>query len=180
MSDGEFLLCIAQVGLTLAGFAGVIGVFRPSASIWSPQEVAGLRLILSHSFFASLLALIPFPLQRFMIDPRNASKASACFVAAFLILAVFTQQIEYNRLHAKGYPPRRPIVLFSILFINFLVGIFSITSIYSDFSQLAFEIGLLWILIAAGWQFWVFVDYFADSNESVLGVENEKNCKNDK
>jgi hypothetical protein len=30
MRGADFLLCIAQVGLTFAGFAGLIGVFRPS------------------------------------------------------------------------------------------------------------------------------------------------------
>ena len=50
MQPGEALDVAAQVAVTLAGFAGIVAVFRPqSIHEWSPLDKLRLRLLLMNS-----------------------------------------------------------------------------------------------------------------------------------
>jgi hypothetical protein len=57
-----FLLTAAQIGLALAGFAGLVTVFRKADREWIPQEVAGMKLIFEHTFADVFFSLLPFPI----------------------------------------------------------------------------------------------------------------------
>lgn len=59
MAPGEVLSVVAQVAVTLAGFAGIVVVFRPGGlHEWSAVERFRLRLLLINSAMPLLLALL--------------------------------------------------------------------------------------------------------------------------
>ena len=59
MEPGEALSTAAQVAVALAGFAGVVVVFRSgSVHEWSPINKLRLRLLLSNSILPLLLCMI--------------------------------------------------------------------------------------------------------------------------
>jgi hypothetical protein len=121
MKGADFLLCIAQVGLTFAGFAGLIGVFRPSASKWIPQEVEGILFILHHTLAAVLLSLLPFPLLALGLSETKVWTASGSLLGLFLLAETSLQCYKVAKLTKDHYPPRRPKVLYLTFFVSFLL-----------------------------------------------------------
>src|SRR5687768_14136854 len=54
---------LAEVAITLAGFSGVVVVFRlHGAYLWSPTELRVLWLLIGDSFLVIFFSLLPFPL----------------------------------------------------------------------------------------------------------------------
>jgi hypothetical protein len=54
---------LAEVAITLAGFSGVVVVFRlHGAQSWSPTELRVLWLLIGDSFLVLFFSLLPFPL----------------------------------------------------------------------------------------------------------------------
>src|SRR6266850_246165 len=59
MEPGEALSTAAQIAVTLAGFAGVVVVFRrESVHDWSPVDKLRLRLLLTNSILPLVLCMI--------------------------------------------------------------------------------------------------------------------------
>jgi hypothetical protein len=57
------LYTVAEVAITLAGFSGVVVVFRPQgAQGWSPMELRYLWFLIGDSLLVLFLALLPIPL----------------------------------------------------------------------------------------------------------------------
>jgi hypothetical protein len=72
MQPGEALGVAAQVAVTLAGFAGIVVVFRPeSVHQWSPLDRLRLSLLLMNS--ALPLGLSMFGMLMLSVDPAPAS-----------------------------------------------------------------------------------------------------------
>src|SRR5512140_2509729 len=72
MQPSEALGIAAQVAVTLAGFAGIVVVFRPdSVHRWSPLDKLRLQLLLTHS--ALPLAESLFGMLLLTLDPPPAS-----------------------------------------------------------------------------------------------------------
>ena len=92
MQPSEALGIAAQVAVTLAGFAGVVVVFRPeSVHRWSALDKYRLQLLLSNSTLPLVDAL--FGLFLLTLDPPPASIWRLCSAAGFaaqLVLIVST------------------------------------------------------------------------------------------
>jgi drug/metabolite transporter (DMT)-like permease len=59
MEPGEALGIAAQIAITLAGFAGVVVVFRrESIHEWSPADRLRLRLLLTNSILPLMLCML--------------------------------------------------------------------------------------------------------------------------
>jgi hypothetical protein len=66
------LYTLAEVAITLAGFSGVVVVFRlRGAQAWSPTELQILWLLIGDSFLVLLFALLPLPLALANLSPRR-------------------------------------------------------------------------------------------------------------
>lgn len=77
MEPGEALGLAAQVAVTLAGFAGVVVVFRPaSVHQWSSLDRFRLRLLLSNS----ILPLVLFRYRDFPADNKAAARIHLALV----------------------------------------------------------------------------------------------------
>src|SRR5215469_14555176 len=88
MEPGEALSTAAQVAVALAGFAGVVVVFRRgSVHEWSSVDKFRLRLLLTNSILPLALCLIGVLLLT--IKPEPAGTWKWCSGAAFVIILPF-------------------------------------------------------------------------------------------
>ena len=100
MEPSEALSTAAQVAVALAGFAGVVVVFRrQSVHEWSPIDKFRLRLLLMQSVLP--LALCMFGLLCLSIKPLPTGIWKWCSGLAFVILVLFaiTTMTIFRRLH---------------------------------------------------------------------------------
>ena len=88
MEPGEALAVAAQIAVTLAGFAGVVVVFRrESVHEWSPIDKLRLRLLLANSILPLLLCMIALLLLT--IRPAPAGIWRWCSGFAFVVSLLF-------------------------------------------------------------------------------------------
>jgi hypothetical protein len=85
MGPGEALSTAAQIAVTLAGFAGVVVVFRrESVHEWSPIDKFRLRLLLTNSILSLTFCMIGLLLLA--IEPAPPGIWRWCSGAALVIL----------------------------------------------------------------------------------------------
>ena len=88
MQPSEALGVAAQVAVTLAGFGGIVAVFRPqSVHQWSPRDRLALTLLLINSAAPLLFAL--FCMLLLCIDPVPVSVWRWCSGFAFVTDVLF-------------------------------------------------------------------------------------------
>src|ERR1051325_6718333 len=101
MEPGEALAVAAQVAVTLAGFAGIVVVFRPqSLHEWSSIDKFRLRLLLANS--TSPLVLSLFGILLLTIDPPLTAIWRWCSGFALLLSLPF---IVVNSAAARRISP---------------------------------------------------------------------------
>jgi len=92
MEPGEALSTAAQVAVALAGFAGVVVVFRRgSVHEWSSVDKFRLRLLLTNSILPLALCLIGLLLLT--IKPQPAGTWRWCSASALMIILPFAMTI---------------------------------------------------------------------------------------
>ena len=88
MEPSEALGIAAQIAVTLAGFAGVVVVFRrESLHEWSPTDKFRLRLLLTNSILP--LALCMIALLLLTVEPALAGVWRWCSGVAFVVVLLF-------------------------------------------------------------------------------------------
>jgi hypothetical protein len=155
----SFLLTLASIGLGFAGFSSLILTLRQSPTDkWLPREVAGLRFILEHSFGMLLFSLIP-PLLLYsgVWIEQNVWRISNILLGIFLGLIVTSQIVKLSRVRQKKDKPAYPkqLLIFYIIptCILCLVEMYKVR--YGSIFWYGF--GLIYILIQAAVQFWIFL-----------------------
>jgi hypothetical protein len=86
MSDAGILPPIAAIGMSLAGFAGVIAALLRGTGEWRPLDLLLIRTQVSYGFAAVVFALVPFPLATLVgesLSMRVASLALLVFAAGW-------------------------------------------------------------------------------------------------
>jgi hypothetical protein len=158
MKGESFLLTIAQIALALAGFAGIIGAFRQAEREWKPQEIAGLQLMLEHTFAAVLFALLPFPLFFVLSLQIKVWSIASSLLAGFLILEFIIQRRRIILLSVRGAAPRRSSGLKYFFFPpTAIFAVIQVVNAYWWHSLSGYSWGLLWLLVAPSIQFFHFV-----------------------
>ena len=156
MQGGEALSTIAEVGLGLAGFTGILVALGRSRAAFSRPEVLRLLLLLVSSLGAVFLALFPFALY------ESGVGDSACWRLSSVILAAFTSiSLAY-----LGYQIQRYRGEFGELFSSTVFAIVATGSLAIFVLQLSnavglgapprsgpYVFGLLWLLFIASLQF---------------------------
>jgi hypothetical protein len=99
LQGGEALSTIAEVGLGLAGFTGILVALGRSGATFSRPEVLRLLLLLVSSFGAVFLALFPFALHESGVSGVACWRLSSAVLAAFtsISLAYLGYQIQRHR-----------------------------------------------------------------------------------
>src|SRR4029453_4619364 len=88
MEPGEALGIAAQIAVALAGFAGVVVVFRrESVHEWSPADKLRLRLLLTNSILPLCLSMIGLLLL--IIKPMPPGIWRWCSAIAFVVSLTF-------------------------------------------------------------------------------------------
>src|SRR6478672_7641204 len=121
MEPGEALGIAAQIAVALAGFAGVVVVFRrQSVHEWSPADKFRLRLLLMNSVLP--LALCMLGLLFLTIKPPPVGIWKWCSGFAFVILVLFAitnitifRRLQLRPAQSYGRATRFVFYLFSIL-----------------------------------------------------------------
>jgi hypothetical protein len=99
MEPGEALGIAAQIAVTLAGFAGVVVVFRSgSVHEWSPIEKLRLRLLLSNSILPLILCMIGLLLLTVRPAPAGIWRWCSGFAFVMFLLFAVTMAKIFRRL----------------------------------------------------------------------------------
>jgi len=94
MEPGEALSSAAQIAIALAGFAGVVVVFRrESVHEWSPADKLRLRLLLTNSILPLVLCMIGLLLLTIRPAPAGIWRwcSGFAFVASLLVAITMTK-----------------------------------------------------------------------------------------
>ena len=116
MPVADLLIAIAQVGVALAGFSGLIAAIRTAAPEgWHPRDIWSLSWMLGASIGALSLGLLPLWLGLFGGSEesvyRIASAAAALYTGTLVGVLAWTG----HRLTVRGYPPRVPYFPYAIV-----------------------------------------------------------------
>jgi hypothetical protein len=97
MEPGEALGIAAQIAVTLAGFAGVVVVFRrESIHEWSPADKLRLRLLLTNSILPLVLCMIGILLLTIRPMPTGIWRwcSGFAFTISFLVAIRMTKMFR--------------------------------------------------------------------------------------
>lgn len=107
MEQEQFLLGIAQVAVTLAGFSGlVVAVRGESPSQWHARDIWSLSWMFGSSFGALFLALLPLLLRTFDLSAPVIWTTACAVMSIFVVLFSVIMIIWGTRLTSAGFPPR--------------------------------------------------------------------------
>ncbi len=159
MTGEAFFLDVAKISITIAGFAGVIGALRYLLNVgWKLNEIAGLKLMLEHSFFAVVAGLLPSVLFLSFADEPTVWLWSSTLLALFLAYEVLINIVRLRHASAAGTPPRSFGLLLATFFVPTIVFLyFAVQNAISWRQPVAFAAGILWLIVAGCTQFMVFL-----------------------
>jgi hypothetical protein len=165
MNDGSMtlpgeslLLTISQLALGLAGFSGIVGVFREKSSGgMERQDFMGLRLIIELTLAAVFLAQVPSILLLALESIRPAIRYSSLLLSIFLVTFYVREAFIMKGEVRKKTPPRHPktFKLFGIS--TFLIGATLILNAFWWLNIAPYVVAVLFLLVAAGRQFFSLV-----------------------
>lgn len=156
LHGAEALSAIAEVGLGLTGFTGILVALGRSPEVYSRPEVLRLLLLLVSSLGAVFLALFPLALHECGIGEPLCWRLSSALLAFFtaVSLASLGHQIQRHRAEFGR--------LFSATVFRVVAG-GSLAAVAAQIANLAglgalpragpFLFGLLWLLFVASIQF---------------------------
>ncbi len=101
MRDAFFFLSLAGLGLSVAGFAGLVSAFRRRDEGWTRTELRRLRTIARLSFTLVSLALLPFPFFALSGDEVLVIR----LLSALLVL-LYVGDIVAPRFDRQNWPGR--------------------------------------------------------------------------
>src|SRR5436190_18172 len=120
MEPGEALGIAAQIAVTLAGFGGVVVVFRrESIHEWSPADNLRLRLLLTNSILPLLLCMIGILLLTIRPVPADIWRWCSGFAFVISLLVAITMTKVFRQLDLRqmqsGRVTRLVVYLFGTL-----------------------------------------------------------------
>jgi len=94
MRDAFFFLSIAGLGVSVAGFAGLVTAFRRRDEAWTRNELWRLRAIPRFSFVLVFLALAPFPLFALTGDETLVIRIVSALIVLVHLYDAITPRFE--------------------------------------------------------------------------------------
>jgi amino acid transporter len=108
MEPGEALGIAAQIAVTLAGFAGVVVVFRrESVHEWSPADKLRLRFLLTNSILPLGLCMLGLLLLTIKPMPPGIWRWCSGFAFVVSLLFAITMTKVFRRLDLRQIPRDR-------------------------------------------------------------------------
>jgi hypothetical protein len=107
MEHEEFLVGIAQVAVTLAGFSGLVVAIRGApSSDWHKRDIWSLSWMFGTSFGALFLSLFPVLLGSFRLSDALVWRIANAVMSIFVICFSVAMMIWGHQLTKAGHPPR--------------------------------------------------------------------------
>ena len=100
LPQAAFLFSVAGIGMTLAGFSGLVAAFR-RGGVWEPIDAFRLRQIPEMALATTLLALITGPLADSTGSATAAIRITASLGLAFTLGHVVVLAIRARKLQIK-------------------------------------------------------------------------------
>jgi hypothetical protein len=144
MEPGEALGIAAQIAVALAGFAGVVVVFRREAvHEWADIDKLRLRLLLANSILP--LGLCMLGLLLLTVEPMPPGIWRWCSGITLVATLLFVTAIPkiYRRLHLQNVQRER-----DTRFIYYLFGAFGVAAMLLEAFNIAL-LGVFWPFFAA-------------------------------
>ncbi len=91
------LVGIATLGVTLAGFAGVVAVFRQDET-WTDVHAFRLRVLVRNSLAVMFMSLLPLVFSAGFEDDRAAIGAASTASALWMLLTIVQLQRQWLRI----------------------------------------------------------------------------------
>lgn len=167
------LYTLAEVGVTLAGFSGVVVVLRVrGAQTWSPTELRVLWFLIGDSFLLLLFSLLPIPLTLADWSPDAVwGFCSALLGSWFLVgnlLVIRGERRDRASPERVIVPVITPVFHVSIL-IAFAMSIALWLSVFNfavPRGQAVYVLGLIILLVFAAVEFLFFIGLMSQHGRS--------------
>jgi hypothetical protein len=142
MEGADALGLIGEVGIAVAGFAGVVAVLRAPGGRMEPYSALRIGVLLAESGTAAVMALLPFVLHHAKLDTSAIWTVSSAALAALVLLILMVALLLGKRLFPAA-PDQQPAGIW--LMMPLYLGLFGIIIAFQLFN------------LAFARQFWPFL-----------------------
>ena len=156
MESLESFTTIAEIGIALAGFSGLVVVLRKTTGALNAIEKYRMSVLLATAFGAMFLALLPGALQHLGLADDILWRTSSAFLTAFSFVFVLGWVLSSRRFfHVAREIFSVP--AFSLMTVGHLTNLvlqLSVTlGLWGDGKPGVYFLGLVWLLAHASQQF---------------------------
>ena len=100
--EGESILqTMAEVSVALAGFTGVVAAFGQRRGQWSATDTVRFRVMLSTSFLALGICVLPFAVHHMGAEPAATWAISSALLAGVLVIMLLLNTHWVRQLGAR-------------------------------------------------------------------------------
>ena len=99
MLDEGFFLTIAGLGMSFAGFAGLMNALRRRGETWEPMELYQLRIIVAYAVTTLFAALLVIPFVELFGQPAGIQWLSALVLVVSAALALGNMRSDLAGAH---------------------------------------------------------------------------------
>ena len=147
---------IAEIGIAIAGFSGLVVVMRKSSGPLNAIEKYRMSVLLSTAFGAMFLALLPGTLQHLGLADDILWRTSSAFLTAFSFAFVLGWVLSSRRFFSVAREIFS-VPAFSLMTVGHLANLALQLSValglWGDGKSGVFMLGLVWLLAHASQQF---------------------------
>ena len=152
----ESLTTIAEIGIALAGFSGLVVVLRKNTGALNEIEKYRMSVLLATAFGAMFLALLPAALQQSGFADALLWRTSSAFLTAFSLVFVLGW-VSSSRRFFNVAREIFSVPAFSMMAIGHLTNVGLQLSValglWEESSPGVYLFGLIWLLAHASQQF---------------------------
>lgn len=161
MQGEGFLLAIAQIAVTLAGFSGLVVAIRGApSSAWHPRDIWSLSWMFGTSLGALFMALLPLLFAFFRLRDGLVWTLASLAMCAFMIVFGVAMALSGRRLTRLGHRPRVRYFPMAATFLLLICGCLSGlggTGIFPHMTIGFFAFGLIACLLVSALSLVVFL-----------------------
>jgi hypothetical protein len=155
VTGSDLLQTLAEVGISLAGFTGIVAVLgRRSDGEWAPHEWLRLAMMLNFSFGSVFFAFLPLLFVAVGAREPGAWAASSALLAAFLLVSygiIVRRVLQLGDVARSEFPRWAGVTVGAGTLVVF--GLQTSNALGPSGFGLYF-VGMLWLVAAAALQFY--------------------------
>jgi len=167
------LYTLAQVAITLAGFSGLVVVFRVrGAQTWSPTELRVLWFLLGDRFLVLFFSLLPIPLALANWSHHALWGFCNTLLGSWFIVGTLLALRGYRRDRTGQQPIRVPVItpiFYVVLVVALAMGIalwLSVWDVVVHRGQVIYVLGLITLLAFAAVEFLYFIGLMSQQSRN--------------